>query len=87
MDDGEFVPVEVQSIHRNKAPCRSVRASQSASLGLDAAPVTLRSGMVLISAEEKPTACLFFQVNTRDMRTVMSLVACLVYYKNLKSHP
>ncbi|KAG8249734.1 GTP-binding protein 2 [Homalodisca vitripennis] len=60
-DDGEFVPVEVQSIHRNKAPCRSVRASQSASLGLDCAPITLRSGMVLLSLDVHPTGCLFFQ--------------------------
>lgn len=62
MDDGKFVPVEVQSIHRNKAPYRAVRASQSASLGLDFAPIGLRSGMVLLSSEEKPMGCLFFQV-------------------------
>lgn len=61
LDDGGFVPVQIQSIHRNKAPCRAVRASQSASLGLDCAPTGLRSGMVLLSAEEKPTGCLFFQ--------------------------
>uniref|UniRef100_A0A1B6CL06 Tr-type G domain-containing protein n=1 Tax=Clastoptera arizonana TaxID=38151 RepID=A0A1B6CL06_9HEMI len=61
MDDGKFVPVEVQSIHRNKAPYRAVRASQSASLGLDFAPMGLRSGMVLLNDEENPTGCLFFQ--------------------------
>lgn len=54
----------VQSVHRNKAPCRVVRASQSASLGLNQAVPGLRSGMVLLSPESKPAGCLFFQVST-----------------------
>lgn len=61
LDDGEFVPVKVQSIHRNKAPCRVVRASQSASLSLENAPTPLRAGMVLLSPQESPVGCLFFQ--------------------------
>ncbi|XP_075223278.1 GTP-binding protein 2 isoform X2 [Lycorma delicatula] len=61
LDDGEFLPVKVQSIHRNKAPCRVVRASQSASLSLENAPTPLRAGMVLLSPHEKPNGCLFFQ--------------------------
>jgi hypothetical protein len=55
--------VTVQSIHRNKAPCRVVRASQSASLGLNQEVPGLRNGMVLLSAELKPVGCLFFQVS------------------------
>lgn len=31
---GQFVPVRVGSIHRNKAPCRVVKAGQAASLAL-----------------------------------------------------
>ncbi|XP_026275381.1 GTP-binding protein 2 [Frankliniella occidentalis] len=62
-NDGSFRPVLVQSIHRNKAPCRVVRASQSASLSLSVDIPGLRTGMVLLSMEdkEKPSGCLFFQ--------------------------
>ncbi|XP_001599526.2 GTP-binding protein 2 [Nasonia vitripennis] len=64
---GEFSPVKVVSLHRNKAPCCLVRASQSASLTL--APPTkrdpplphLRPGMVLVSIRDHPRATLFFQ--------------------------
>ncbi|XP_016768848.1 GTP-binding protein 2 isoform X3 [Apis mellifera] len=67
LPDGEFSPVKVVSLHRNKAPCCLVRASQSASLTL--APSTnrspplphLRPGMVLISVWDQPHATLFFQ--------------------------
>ncbi|XP_029053158.2 GTP-binding protein 2 [Osmia bicornis bicornis] len=67
LPDGEFSPVKVVSLHRNKAPCCLVRASQSASLTL--APPTnrspplphLRPGMVLVSVWDHPHATLFFQ--------------------------
>ncbi|XP_012287777.1 GTP-binding protein 2 isoform X2 [Orussus abietinus] len=67
LPNGEFRPVKVVSLHRNKAPCCLVRASQSASLTL--APSTnrdpplphLRPGMVLVSLREHPHATLFFQ--------------------------
>ncbi|EGI65254.1 GTP-binding protein 2 [Acromyrmex echinatior] len=67
LPDGEFSPVKVVSLHRNKAPCCLVRASQSASLTL--APPTnrspplphLRPGMVLVSLRDQPHATLFFQ--------------------------
>lgn len=67
LPDGEFSPVKVVSLHRNKAPCCLVRASQSASLTL--APPTnrspplphLRPGMVLVSLWDQPHATLFFQ--------------------------
>ncbi|KDR21701.1 GTP-binding protein 2 isoform X1 [Zootermopsis nevadensis] len=61
LNDGRFLPVTVQSAHRNKAPCRIVRASQSASLGLNREVPGLRNGMVLLSPESKPVGCLFFQ--------------------------
>lgn len=72
LPDGEFSPVKVVSLHRNKAPCCLVRASQSASLTL--APSTnrspplphLRPGMVLVSLRDQPHATLFFQVRARD---------------------
>lgn len=64
--DGTFLPVTVQTIHRNKAPCRVVRAGQSASLsfypGDDMPP--LRRGMVILpDYEEEDTAygSYFFQ--------------------------
>lgn len=67
LPDGEFSPVKVVSLHRNKAPCCLVRASQSASLTL--APTNnrssslphLRPGMVLVSVWDQPHATLFFQ--------------------------
>ncbi|KAK2586872.1 hypothetical protein KPH14_009809 [Odynerus spinipes] len=67
LPDGKFSPVKVASIHRNKAPCCLVRASQSASLTL--VPSTnhspplphFRPGMVLVSVRDKPHATLFFQ--------------------------
>ncbi|XP_012259707.2 GTP-binding protein 2 isoform X2 [Athalia rosae] len=67
LPDGEFSPVKVASLHRNKAPCCLVRASQSASLTI--APQTsrdpplphLRPGMVLVSPRDHPCATLFFQ--------------------------
>lgn len=64
--DGSFVPVTIHSIHRNKAPCRVVRAGQSASLAfMDKQKLpTLRNGMVIlpVSLAEEPLGCLFFQV-------------------------
>ena len=59
---GAFSPVKIQSVHRNKTPCRAVHSTQSASLALDPPLGTLRAGMVLISPHEEPTASLFFQV-------------------------
>ncbi|CAG0888514.1 unnamed protein product [Darwinula stevensoni] len=71
LQDGEFHPVRVKSIHRNRAACRVVRASQSASLGL--IPLTpalsrcesmchvVRKGMVLLQPLDKAAACLYFQ--------------------------
>lgn len=61
-DDGRFLPVTVQSIHRNKTPCRMVRASQSASLGFTHEVPGIRNGMTVISPDVKPAGSFFFQV-------------------------
>lgn len=62
LDNGTFVPVTVQSIHRNKAPCRVVKATQSASLSLEKVIPGLRNGMVLLGLGVNHSACMFFQV-------------------------
>lgn len=68
LQDGSFYPVNVQSIHRNRAPCRIVRAGQSASLAFshDTDLPVLRSGMILISNKDidlvEPYGSWFFQV-------------------------
>jgi len=92
LPDGEFSPVKVVSLHRNKAPCCLVRASQSASLTL--APPTnrspplphLRPGMVLVSLRDRPHATLFFQVCERasTQRIIFVLINSII--KNFKSY-
>lgn len=75
LHDGSFYPVTVQSIHRNKAPCRIVRAGQSASLSFtsDKKLPNLRSGMILLydshnlkcnDFNDEPYGSLFFQVSS-----------------------
>uniref|UniRef100_A0A1B0CTN5 Putative elongation factor tu n=2 Tax=Lutzomyia longipalpis TaxID=7200 RepID=A0A1B0CTN5_LUTLO len=67
LPDGSFNAVTVATIHRNKAPCRVVRAGQSASLSFTATGdlPTLRSGMVLVSTDlgspAEPYGTLYFQ--------------------------
>jgi len=92
LPDGEFSPVKVVSLHRNKAPCSLVRASQSASLTL--APPTnrspplphLRPGMVLVSLRDRPHATLFFQVCERASTQRISFVLINSIIKNFKSY-
>lgn len=67
MADGTFHPVTVQSIHRNKAPCRVVRAGQSASLAFysDNLP-PLRTGMVILpdyDEDDSAFGSYFFQAS------------------------
>ena len=50
------------TIHRNRRPCRVVRAGQAASLAIDRDVCDLRRGMVLLAPQARPTACLYFQV-------------------------
>lgn len=61
--DGTFNEVSVKSIHRNKVPCRMVRAGQSASICLDKNVPHLRNGMVLLSPDAVAQGCLFFQAS------------------------
>ncbi|XP_065371931.1 GTP-binding protein 2 [Calliphora vicina] len=64
---GSFYSVTVHTIHRNKAPCRVVRAGQSASLSFtpNQQLPSLRSGMVLLADagnnDDQPWGTLFFQ--------------------------
>lgn len=72
LPDGSFHAVTVHTIHRNKAPCRVVRAGQSASLSftpMQELP-SLRSGMVLLSDSgniDEPYGTYFFQVSSDGM--------------------
>lgn len=62
LNDGSFKNVSVQSIHRNKVPCKIVHAGQSAALSLSAQIPGLRRGMVLLPRDREDHSCLFFQV-------------------------
>jgi hypothetical protein len=85
LNDGRFLPVTVQSIHRNKAPCRVVRASQSASLGLSQEVPGLRNGMVLLSPGSKPDGCLFFQVGSPFLSSIIKrVVFCVLKHRAMK---
>ncbi|KAG7306695.1 hypothetical protein JYU34_008120 [Plutella xylostella] len=52
LDSGDFVEISVKTIYRNRVPCDSVKAGQSASLGLSHKPPNLRQGMVLLTIPE-----------------------------------
>lgn len=64
-DDGSFEAVVVSSIKRNRAPCRLVRATQSAALALDIPVHRLRRGMVCTDGDAMASieASLIFQAN------------------------
>ncbi|XP_045481259.1 GTP-binding protein 2 isoform X1 [Harmonia axyridis] len=61
MKDGSFRRVCVKSIHRNRVPCRAVRAGQSAAICLDTHIPNLRNGMVLVGNNVTASGCDFFQ--------------------------
>ncbi|CAH1153596.1 unnamed protein product [Phaedon cochleariae] len=63
MKDGAFQKVTIKSIHRNRVPCRMVRAGQSAAVCLDIYVPNLRNGLVLLNVEEHAEGSLFFQAN------------------------
>ena len=64
MHDGNFKPVTVKSIRRHKIPVLAVKASQSASICVDAPAEGLRKGMVLIHPKTiAPISCIYFQVS------------------------
>jgi GTPase len=66
-DNGSYETVTVKSVHRNKVPCRLVRAGESATLALAADSLPpLRRGMVLLSPNTPDSVlqqftCLYFQ--------------------------
>ncbi|CAM9688833.1 GTP-binding protein 2 [Lampetra fluviatilis] len=58
---GEFLPVAVATIQRNRAPSRVLRAGQAATLALGLFDrYLLRKGMVLVSPKMCPTVCWAF---------------------------
>lgn len=75
LQDGSFMSVTIHSIHRNKAPCRVVRAGQSASLAFanrNKDLPLLRTGMILLpdqsdsiseNVNDVPFGTFFFQVS------------------------
>lgn len=74
LQDGTFHSVAVQSIHRNKAPCRIIRAGQSGSIAFRCQEnlPTLRPGMILLydnpnkmmrCTPDEPFGSIFFQVS------------------------
>ncbi|GAB6031573.1 GTP binding protein, variant 2 [Chamberlinius hualienensis] len=61
-EDGNYISVNLQSLHRNRAPCRVVRTGQWASVALGQEVGTpIRKGMMLLSRRLKSNACLYFQ--------------------------
>ncbi len=65
-EDGSLRPVSVTSIKRNRAPCRLVRATQSAALAIDVPVTEVRRGMVLVDTranDVQPTMCFRATVN------------------------
>ncbi len=62
LDDGGYQKVKISSMHRNKVPCKSVRASQSASLQLNDSVHRVRKGMVLLGLGKPMVATWYFQV-------------------------
>lgn len=65
-EDGTFRPVTVTSIKRNRAPCRLVRATQSAALAIEVNVSEVRRGMVLIDPRSnhiQATMCFKATVN------------------------
>ena len=64
-EDGSFKPVVVTSIKRNRAPCRLVRATQSAALAIDVPVNHVRRGMVLVDTRaDAIMATMLFRVCT-----------------------
>lgn len=59
--NGNFTQAKVKSIHRNRVPCRMVRAGQSASICLDVLVQDVRAGMFLLSPEQIVRGSLYFQ--------------------------
>lgn len=63
--NGDFYSAVVNSIHRNKFPCKTIRSNQSASVSFSLINEchfpNLRNGMVLLGEKYETSACIFFQ--------------------------
>lgn len=64
IDNGSYHKVRVSSMHRNKVPCKTVKASQCATLQLEGVDFCLRKGMVLLGLTKPLIATWFFQVTS-----------------------
>ncbi|XP_048002795.1 GTP-binding protein 2-like [Leguminivora glycinivorella] len=87
LDTGEFVPISVKSIYRNRVPCGCVRAGQSASLGLAGAAPGLRPGMVLLEDPSDPRGCMYFQATIHVLRHSTAIspgFQCTVHVGNVR---
>ena len=63
-DDGNFIPVKISSVHRNRLPCQVAFAGQTASLSIGhLEDCHVRRGMVLLSPQLKPVACQEFEAD------------------------
>jgi GTPase len=61
---GEFQPVCIESIHRNRARCRLVQAGQAAALALSYdCSTTLRKGQAIVDERCAPAACTRFEAD------------------------
>lgn len=92
LNDGSFHPIEIQTIHRNKAPCRIVKALQSASLSFanaDNLP-QIRNGMVILSdnnADTEPYGTYFFQATISVLHhktTIYAGFQCTVHINSIR---
>ena len=85
-DDGTFRPVTVTSIKRNRAPCRLVRATQSAALAVEVPVTDVRRGMVLVDTRANDVqATMSFTVSVLhsiligfSSHNVLALIDCLL---------
>ncbi|CAB3382949.1 Hypothetical predicted protein [Cloeon dipterum] len=87
MNDGTYKPVQVLSVHRNKAAYRVVRASQSASLALHPEVPGLRKGMVLLSPDMDRECCIFFQASVHVLYHATAIhegFQCTVHVGNIR---
>lgn len=71
--NGEWYSGVIQSIHRNKFPCKSIKSNQSASVCFSVTEKfpALRGGMVLLADNDESSACIFFQVSCAQADSII----------------
>eukprot|EP00794_Sanderia_malayensis_P020007 gene20007-21968_t len=63
-ETGDFIPVSITSIHRNRTPARVIRAGQAASVAISNIERSeLRRGMVLLEPMLAPYCCMEFEAD------------------------